>query len=177
MKKSTLIEIIILALGTLISLWGTFRAVQVSTKLAPYFVCGAVGLLFVILLIVFRKKKYTPVIGLVMIFFYLIFGGFGYIFCEVNKVRARHLEHYKQNEITLVMDGESYHWDRESVSYDYGNLKHFNLEGHDAKLYVGDSEYEHFELYQRTEQPSVLYFEVTSSGSGEYLPLYLDIPD
>ena len=96
---------------------------------------------------------------------------------RIGQVFISFFKEYKQNEITLVMDGESYHWDRESVSYDYGNLKHFNLEGHDAKLYVGDSEYEHFELYQRTEQPSVLYFEVTSSGSGEYLPLYLDIPD
>ena len=70
-KRVTIFECIILTIGVLMSIYGTVKAVKHSTTYIPYFGFALLGVIFIAVLILLRKKKMTflLVIGMIVISF------------------------------------------------------------------------------------------------------------
>jgi hypothetical protein len=82
MKKTvTIIECLILLIGVLISLSGTFNAVKVSASYIPCFLFAVMGIVFITALIRNINEISAVMMGFGFIVIYLIMAGFGYIIC------------------------------------------------------------------------------------------------
>ena len=103
--KAAIIESIILGIGVLLSIQGTAKAVGYSDSYIPYFSLAALGIVFIVILILLRKKKLNFLLGIGFIIVYLYVAGFGYIVCVQNAARMRRLGYYegKAIEITIKM--------------------------------------------------------------------------
>ena len=69
--RSAIIESIILGIGVLLSIQGTAKAVGYSSSYIPYFALAALGIVFIVILILLRKKKFTFLLGIGFIVVYL----------------------------------------------------------------------------------------------------------
>ena len=90
MRKALLIiECIILAFGVFMSFTGTFGAVQVSSKFAPYFLFTLLGIVFLVILYKCGEKQYAATLGFVLVILYLIFAGYGYLACSLESRKIK----------------------------------------------------------------------------------------
>ncbi|MBO4650570.1 MAG: hypothetical protein J5653_05200 [Clostridiales bacterium] len=90
MRKALLIiECIILAFGVFMSFTGTFGAVKVSSKFAPYFLFTLLGIAFLIILYKCWEKEFAAALGFVMVILYLIFAGYGYLACSLESRKIK----------------------------------------------------------------------------------------
>lgn len=86
-----IIDGMILAVGVIVSVMGTLKAVQFSSQFVPYFLFTVLGIALIAVLILLIKKKFTFILGTGFILFYLAAAGFGYIMCERNVARIKSL--------------------------------------------------------------------------------------
>ena len=90
MRKALLIiECIILAFGVFMSFTGTFGAVKVSSKFAPYFLVTLLGITFLVILYKCWEKQYAATLGFVLVILYLIFAGYGYVACSLESRKIK----------------------------------------------------------------------------------------
>lgn len=111
-------EIIVLALGVIISISATIKPLKYTNKYAWCFVFAVIGLVFIIVLAKNLKKRYAWLLGACLIFVYIFVAGFGAIVCEVNASRLRQLSYYEGKNVYTYVNDVRYEWDGESVTYD-----------------------------------------------------------
>ena len=159
----TVLEILALLYGTALSISGTVKTLGYTSKYIGCFVFAAMGIAFVVILVMRIRKKYTPLIGWGLVVLYFVTAGFGYVVCSVNTHRLRSLSYYEGKEVTAVMDDRSYRWNGGVIYSDEG------LE------YIPDG----VTVYADGEKKGTacltdggnIYFEIDVSASGEYLVL------
>ena len=167
-KASVIIECIILALGVLLSAQGTFKVYQLSSKYAPLFLLALLGIIFIAILIIFMKKKFTYILGIGFIMFYVVFAGFGFIVCEVNAARIRRLDYYEEKTVELEIDGETYEWTGEAF-YDSMDLEPLDVGGKETCFVVDGEKRDISFVYVMPGDEDTIYYEIYSGATGDYL--------
>lgn len=167
-KKLVIIECIILALGVFISAQGTVKAAKLSSKYVPLFLFAVLGAALIATLIFLIKKKYTFILGIGFILFYLVFAGFGFIVCEVNAARIRRLNYYEGKAVSLEIDDESYDWTGEAF-YNSRDLEPMDV-GERNAFFVVDGEKKHISfVYIMPGDDKTIYYEIYGGATGDYL--------
>ena len=167
-KTSVIIECIILAFGIILSIQGTLKAANLSSKYYPYFIFAVLGIAFIVILVKLMKKRFTFLLGIGFIMFYMIFAGFGYIVCEMNAARIKRLNYYKDKDVSLEIDGESYEWTKEAF-YNSENLEPLDVGGNEAYFVVnGDRNRVSF-VYVMPGEDDTIYYEIYGGATGDYL--------
>jgi uncharacterized membrane protein YgdD (TMEM256/DUF423 family) len=170
-KKITIIECIILVIGVLLSIEGTAKAVMHSSSYIPYFGFAALGIVFIILLIVLRKKRFTFIAGICMIVFYLIFAGFAYIVCLTNAARMKRLEYFEGKEVYVLIDDEKFVWTGEGF-YRSENMIAVDVRDKSAVFSVdGDTTAISF-LYELPGDDDTVYYMIYGGSTGDYLVMH-----
>lgn len=158
-KALTVIECIILAIGVLLSITGTVKVTRLSSAYMPYFLVAALGVAFIVILIVIRKKRFAFLVGIGFIVFYLFFAGFAFLVCEVNASRIRTLNAYKGKEIWLTIGEDHYRWNGEA-SYDFGKLEPLDVRDQKAYLAIDDEKREVGFIYVMPGDDDTAYYEI-----------------
>lgn len=167
-KAVVIIECIILALGVFLSVQGTLKASILSAKYLPYFLFAVLGIAFIVILIKLMKKRFAFFLGIGFIIFYLIFAGLGYFTCEINAARIKRLNYYKDKEVTLEIDGDSYEWTKEAF-YNSESLEPLDVGGNEAYFVVnGDKKRISF-VYVMPGEDDIVYYEIYGGATGDYL--------
>ena len=135
---SVIIYSTILAVGVIVSIMGTLNAVQFSTKFLPYFLFAVLGIVLIAVMIRLIKKKFTFILGIGFILFYLVFAGFGYIMCETNAARLEILSYFEGKTTTLTIDGESYAFTGEAF-YDSEALEPVDVSKSEAYFMIDEA--------------------------------------
>lgn len=159
-------EIIVLALGVIISISATIKPLKYTNKYAWCFVFAVIGLVFIIVLAKNLKKRYAWLLGACLIFVYIFVAGFGAIVCEVNASRLRQLSYYEGKNVYTYVNDVRYEWDGESVTYDPSGFVPLR---EPLEFRVGD-ESKTYEVYTK-EQSAQLFAEVFSGSTGIFLIL------
>lgn len=167
-KTSVIIECIILAFGVLLSIQGTFKAAQLSSKYVPFFLFAILGIAFIALLIFFMKRKFTFILGIGFIIFYMVFAGFGYIVCELNAARIRRLNYYEGKTVRLEIDDESYAWTGEAF-YNSKELEPLDVGENEAYFVVNGEKKRVSFVYVMPGEDKTIYYEIYSGATGDYL--------
>lgn len=171
-KRAVITECVLLLLAALVSALVTADAVAYAEKFIPYFAVALLGAALAVLLFVLRNNRFALFLGIAFLFVYLVTAGFGGLACQVNKTRLRRLESYKQHSVQLILRGRQYDWDRESITYTPTDMELLPLQdAQQAELrYDGEKRDAAYSLYLRRGE-DVVYYEISSSGTGEYLVL------
>ncbi len=167
-KRVTIFECIILAIGVLMSICGTVKAVKHSTTYIPYFGFALLGVIFIAVLILLRKKKMTFLLGIGMIVIYAIVAGFACIVCVVNATRLRHLEYYENQVITAKIGEDEYLWNGEAV-YNPEQMESVDVRDKGAVIFINGETRDLSFIYVIPGDDTTVYYELYSSGTGEYL--------
>ncbi len=172
----TVIEIGILIIGILMSISGTIPTFAYTFRYVWTFGFAILGIVFVILLIVRIRKRFTWLIGIVCIVVYLYAAGYGYIICAMNTTRMRRLEFFEGKRIYAVIDETTYEWDGESVCYsshELTELEHeYDTEAHTVQIWV-DDEKRNYALYTDMNTSNI-YMQIYGGGTGDFLVLSPD---
>ena len=170
MRKILLaIECVILALGVIISTQGTIEAVRFSNSYIPYFGLALLGVAFVALLIYFREKRLSWLIGVFMIVVYLFAGGAGYFNCTLNAGRLKRLENYKGKKVIACVGDTCYRWTGE-VSYSGDGLEPRMMESL-ATITVGNDSERLTYYFVDPADPDTIYYQIYGGATGDYLIL------
>lgn len=164
--KLPIIESIIMAIGVLLSVQGTAKAVSYSSSYIPYFGFALLGVVFIAVLIALRKKKMTFLAGIFMIAFYVIVAGFAYLVCVANASRMRHLETYENKTVTATIGDDQYIWNGEAF-YQTGNVSPVDVRDKGAYVTVDGEKRDLYFIYVIPGEDNVFYYEFY--GDGEYL--------
>ena len=167
-KTAVIIECIILAFGVLLSMQGTFKVARLSSKYVPLFLFAVLGIVFLAILLFFMKRKFTFILGIGFIIFYMVFAGYGYIVCEVNAARIRRLNDYEGKTITLEIDDESYAWTGEAF-YNSKNLEPLDVGGNEAYFVVNGEKKRVSFVYVMPGEDKTIYYEIYGGATGDYL--------
>ena len=167
-KRLTVIECIILAIGVLLSILGTVKAVKQSDAYIPYFLFAVLGIAFIVILICLIKKRFTFLAGIGFIVFYLIFAGFGYIVCEVNATRLKRLSYYKDKEVRLVIGSDEYAWTGEAV-FSSKDLTPLDVRKDNAVFKSGNEKLNVGFVYYKPGENDTVYYEFSSGATGNYM--------
>ena len=159
-------EMIILAIGVIISINATLKPLKYTNKYMWCFIFAAIGLVFIVILAKNLKKRYACLLGACLIFMYIFVAGFGAIVCEVNASRLRQLSYYEGKNIYTYVNDIKYEWDGKSVTYDPSRLKPLD---ETLNFWVGD-ESKSYIVYTK-EQSDQLFAEVFSGETGIFLIL------
>lgn len=159
-------EMIILAIGVIISIKATIKPLKYTNKYMWCFIFAVIGLIFIVILAKSLKKRYVCLLGACLIFIYIFIAGFGAIVCEVNASRLRKLSYYEGKNIYTYVNDLKYEWDGRSVTYDPSRLKPLD---ESLKFWVGE-EAKTFDVYEK-EQSDQLFAEVFSGDTGIFLIL------
>jgi len=168
--KVTVIECIILGLGVLLSIQGTAKAVSCSDSYIPYFLLAALGIAFIAVLLILRKKRFTFLIGIGMIHLYLIVAGFGYIVCVQNAARMRRLDYYKGKEIVALIGEDRYVWTGEAF-YQSRDLKPVDVREYRASVTIESETRSLNFIYVLPGDEETIYYEIYGGSTGDYLVL------
>ncbi len=162
-KKLTIIECIILALGVLLSIQGTAKAVSHSTSYIPYYGFALLGIVFIVVLILLRKKKKAFLLGIGMVVVYAIVAGFAYLVCVANASRMRHLESYENKTVTAAIGDEQYAWNGEAY-YQAGNLSPVDVRDKGACVTIDGEKRDLQFIYVIPGEDNVFYYDYYSDG-------------
>ena len=169
-KRFTIVECIILILGVLLSISGTIKAVRHSASYIPYFGFALLGVIFVVVLFVLRKKRFTFIAGICLIGFYLIVAGFAYIVCVTNASRMRRLESYEGRDVYVTIGDDKFVWTGEGF-YRSANLIPVDVRDSDAVLSVDGETTSISFVYQLPDDDDTVYYEIYGGSTGDYLVL------
>ena len=153
-----IIDSTILAVGVIVSIMGTLKAVQFSKKYVPYFLFAVLGIVLIAVMIRLIKKKFTFILGIGFILFYLVFAGFGYIVCETNAARIKRLSYFEGKTVTLAIDGESYAWTGEAL-YDSKALEPVDVSESEAYFMADEIEWRVYVVYVMPGEDKTIYYE------------------
>ena len=167
-KTWVIIECIILFLGVLLSIQGTVKVVAYSVSYIPYFIFAVIGIVFIVVLFLLRKKKLTFLLGIGMIFCYLITAGFGYIVCVQNAARMKRLEFFEGKEVVINVGEEEYIWNGEAV-YQSENLVPVDVTSDNASVTVSGEKKSISFVYVIPGDDDTIYYEIYSGSTGDYL--------
>lgn len=168
----TIIEILILIFGVILSISSTVKTLKYTNKYVWCFAFAVLGVVFIAILIYNIKKKLIWLLGIVLILLYLIIAGFGAIVCEMNSARLNRLSYYKGKSVEVKIDDIIYEWDGQSVTYDPRELTYISesLEAdHKIRILV-DGEEKKNNIYVNPQNDNI-YLEITGGGTGIYLIL------
>ncbi len=166
--RSAIIESIILGIGVLLSIQGTAKAIGYSSSYIPYFALAALGIVFIVILILLRKKKFTFLLGIGFIVVYLYVAGFGYIVCVQNAMRMRRLEYYEGKEIELTIGDDRYVWTGEAY-YRSADLRPVDVSDEGAFVTIeGETRSVSF-VYEMPGNDDTVYYEIYSGSTGDFL--------
>ena len=167
-KTSVIIECNILALGVILSIQGTLKAAQLSSKYVPYYLFAVLGIAFIVILISLIKKRFTFLLGIAFILFYLIFAGFGYIVCEMNAARIKRVNYYKDKTISLEIDGDYYAWTGEAY-YNSAELKPLDVSEDQAYFIINGDKRQVSFVYLMPGEDDTVYYEIYGGATGDFL--------
>lgn len=167
-KTSVIIECIILALGSLLSIQGTLKAYRLSSEYAPLFLFALLGIIFIAVLLIFIKRRFTYILGVGFIIFYVIFAGFGYIVCNVNAARIRRVRYYEGKTVELQIDGKSYAWTGEAF-YKFKDLEPMDVSEREAYFVVDGEKTQINFVYVMPGEDDTIYYEFYGGSTGDYL--------
>jgi len=168
----TIIEIMILVFGVISSISSTVKTLKYTNKYVWCFAFAVLGVVFIAVLIYNIKKKLTWLLGIGLIFIYLIVAGYGAIVCELNSARLNRLSYYKGKSVEVKIDDVIYEWDGQSVTYDSRELTYISesLEGNHAIHILVDGEEKKNNILINPDNDTI-YLEITGGGTGIYLIL------
>ena len=170
-KGLVVLECLILAIGTCMSFITTLKVTKLSARYFPFFLLTLLGVLLIALLIRFFKKKWTPLLGIVLILIYLFSAGYGYYLCELNAGRLKRLAFYQGREVVLTVDGERYVWNGQAK---YGSRDLVSMsENRTASIKIGE-ETKNIALSSlsvRNGEESRIYYQIYCGATGDYLVL------
>lgn len=168
--KAAIIESIILGIGVLLSIQGTAKAVGYSSSYIPYFALAALGIVFIVILILLRKKKFTFLLGIGFIVVYLYVAGFGYIVCVQNAARMSRLGYYEGKAIEITIGEDRYVWTGEAY-YRSADLEPVDVRDEGAFVTIeGETRSVSF-VYEMPGNDDTVYYEIYSGSTGDYLVL------
>ena len=166
--KAAIIESIILGIGVLLSIQGTAKAVGYSSSYIPYFALAALGIVFIVILILLRKKKFTFLLGIGFIVVYLYVAGFGYIVCVQNAARMSRLGYYEGKAIEITIGEDRYVWTGEAY-YRSADLEPVDVRDEGAFVTIeGETRSVSF-VYEMPGNDDTVYYEIYSGSTGDYL--------
>lgn len=129
-KKAFLIlEAIILLFGAFLSLSGTSKAVEYSDSYQIYYWIAALGVLFVGILDLLRKKKLVVFLGFLLILIYLVVAGSIFMDCLLYADNMSFFKSYEGKTISIYIGDETYDWNGEAFFYGISNFEVVNLDG------------------------------------------------
>ena len=168
----TIIEIMILVFGVISSISSTVKTLKYTNKYVWCFAFAVLGVVFIAVLIYNIKKKLIWLLGIGLIFIYLIVAGYGAIVCELNSARLNRLSYYKGKSVEVKIDDVIYEWDGQSVTYDSRELTYISesLEGNHAIHILVDGEEKKNNILINPDNDTI-YLEITGGGTGIYLIL------
>ena len=166
--RFTIAECIILVLGVILSITGTVKAVNLSSSFIPYFGFAVLGIVIAVVLFLFRKKRFTFLVGIGMVFVYAVVAGFAYFVCEVSRVRMKHLQFFEGKEVVITIDDRRYIWNGEGF-YNSEHLKCVDLREQNAYFSVDGEDKELMFIYMNPDDEDTIYYEISTSIDGEYL--------
>ena len=168
----TIIEIMILVFGVISSISSTVKTLKYTNKYVRCFAFAVLGVVFIAVLIYNIKKKLIWLLGIGLIFIYLIVAGYGAIVCELNSARLNRLSYYKGKSVEVKIDDVIYEWDGQSVTYDSRELTYISesLEGNHAIHILVDGEEKKNNILINPDNDTI-YLEITGGGTGIYLIL------
>ena len=168
----TIIEIMILVFGVTSSISSTVKTLKYTNKYVWCFAFAVLGVVFIAVLIYNIKKKLIWLLGIGLIFIYLIVAGYGAIVCELNSARLNRLSYYKGKSVEVKIDDVIYEWDGQSVTYDSRELTYISesLEGNHAIHILVDGEEKKNNILINPDNDTI-YLEITGGGTGIYLIL------
>lgn len=163
-----IVEILILLLGTVMSMSSTIKPLRYTAKYVWCFVFPILGVGLIMFLILTIRKKLIWLFGLFFIIFYLFVGGYGAFVCELNASRLKRVQFYEGKEVMALIDGVTYSWDGESVTYDYEGLEYIDP-AKDVKVLVNGEEKRYGVLGSADSLD--IYIEIYGGGTGIFLKL------
>ena len=166
--RFTIAECIILVFGVILSITGTVKAVKLSPSFIPYFGFAVLGIVFAVVLFLLRKKRFTFLAGIGMVFVYAVVAGFAYIVCEVSRVRMKHLQFFEGKEVVITIDDRRYIWTGEGF-YNPEHLKYVDLREQNAFFSVDGEDKELMSIYMDPDDEDTIYYEISGRNTGEYL--------
>lgn len=168
--KAAIIESIILGIGVLLSIQGTAKAVGYSDSYIPYFSLAALGIVFIVILILLRKKKLTFLLGIGFIIVYLYVAGFGYIVCVQNAARMWRLGYYEGKAIEITIGEDRYVWTGEAY-YRSADLEPVDVRDKDASITIDGEPGSVSFVYSKPGEEDTIYYNIYSGSTGDYLVL------
>jgi hypothetical protein len=168
--KAAIIESIILGIGVLLSIQGTAKAVGYSDSYIPYFLLAALGIVFIVILFLLRKKKFTFLLGIGFIIVYLYVAGFGYIVCVQNAARMRRLGYYEGKAIEITIGEDRYVWTGEAY-YRSADLEPVDVRDKDASITIDGEPGSVSFVYAKPGEEDTIYYDIYSGSTGDYLVL------
>ena len=166
--KAAIIESIILGIGVLLSIQGTAKAVGYSDSYIPYFSLAALGIVFIVILILLRKKKLNFLLGIGFIVVYLYVAGFGYIVCVQNAARMRRLGYYEGKAIEITIGEDRYVWTGEAY-YRSADLEPVDVRDKDASITIDGEPGSVSFIYAKPGEDDTIYYNIYSGSTGDYL--------
>ena len=163
-----IIDSLILAVGVIVSFLGTLKASKISGRFVPYFLFAVLGIALIAVLIRFIKKKYTSILGIGFVIFYLVFAGFGYIVCERNAGRFSRLRYFEGKNARLEIDGETYAWTGEGF-YDSEALEPVDVSTSEAYFMTDKYNLSLDVVYVMPGEDNTIYYGFFGSETSEYL--------
>ena len=168
--KAAIIESIILGIGVLLSIQGTAKAVGYSDSYIPYFSLAALGIVFIVILILLRKKKLNFLLGIGFIIVYLYVAGFGYIVCVQNAARMWRLGYYEGKAIEITIGEDRYVWTGEAF-YRSADLEPVDVRDKDASITIDGEPGSVSFIYAKPGEEDTIYYNIYSGSTGDYLVL------
>ena len=168
--KAAIIESIILGIGVLLSIQGTAKAVGYSDSYIPYFSLAALGIVFIVILILLRKKKLNFLLGIGFIVVYLYVAGFGYIVCVQNAARMWRLGYYEGKAIEITIGEDRYVWTGEAY-YRSTDLEPVDVRDKDASITIDGEPGSVSFVYSKPGEEDTIYYNIYSGSTGDYLVL------
>ena len=166
--KAAIIESIILGIGVLLSIQGTAKAVGYSDSYIPYFSLAALGIVFIVILILLRKKKLNFLLGIGFIVVYLYVAGFGYIVCVQNAARMWRLGYYEGKAIEITIGEDRYVWTGEAY-YRSADLEPVDVRDKDASITIDGEPGSVSFIYAKPGEEDTIYYNIYSGSTGDYL--------
>ena len=166
--KAAIIESIILGIGVLLSIQGTAKAVGYSSSYIPYFALAALGIVFIVILILLRKKKLNFLLGIGFIVVYLYVAGFGYIVCVQNAARMWRLGYYEGKAIEITIGEDRYVWTGEAY-YRSTDLEPVDVRDKDASITIDGEPGSVSFIYAKPGEEDTIYYNIYSGSTGDYL--------
>ena len=161
----------ILGIGVVLSFLGTIEPIRYDLKYAWCFLFPALGVLLIILIRQIARKSKTAgrIFGLIAIIVYLVIAGLGYGYCLQVREGLRLLDPYRDKSVTVMIGETQYRWDNRSFIRQRGGLT--QIEDGKVRLFIDGNQKEGYAFFTGEDEMDVIYVQVHSGGTGEWLRL------